>query len=73
MAETSLYGPSRIQKYNNMTAQARINERQQDWAFAAKMWRQAMAVAQELHWSDKIEWCSNRAAFCDGMAKRAAS
>lgn len=73
MTNTTVHGPSRIQKYNNMTHQARTNERQQDWSYAAKMWRMALAVAQELHWADKMEWCTNRALFCERMATRAAS
>lgn len=73
MAKSSVFGPSKIQRYNDMTTQARINERKADWSYAARMWRMALAIAEEMHWKSKIAWCSNRAAFCDGVAKRTAS
>ena len=65
------HGPSKIQKYNNYTHQARQAEKGEDWLYAAKMWRMALELAQLAFWKDKETWSANRASFCEKMAQRA--
>lgn len=63
-------GPSKIQKYNNFTHQAREAEKRADWLYAAKMWRAALEIARVGFWKDKETWSANRASFCEKMEQR---
>ena len=67
----SKQGPSKIQKYNNFSDQARAAEKAEDWLYAAKLWRLALEIAFLAFWKDKETWCANRASFCEKMAQRA--
>lgn len=64
-------GPSKIQKYNNFSDQARQAENKADWLYAAKLWRAALDIAQRAFWKDKETWCANRASFCEKTYQRA--
>ena len=63
-------GPSQIQQYNNMMTQACVNERNKDWGYAAKMWRECERMAQDNHWRDKETWSARRAEFCENAVRR---
>lgn len=67
----SKQGPSKIQKYNNFSDQARAAEKRADWLYAAKLWRAALDIARLAFWAEKETWCANRASFCEKMQQRA--